>query len=71
MPIYEYACRQCGHEFETLVRANALANCPSCSSAQLDKKLSLFRTGGTAAEPASSSGAAPSYSHICGSGCSH
>ena len=31
MPIYEYACRACRHEFETLVRG---AEAPSCGSAR-------------------------------------
>lgn len=72
MPIYEYACKQCGHEFETLVRASAVANCPSCSSTKLDKKLSLFSSGkstATAGQPASSQ--RPSYGHVCGGSCSH
>jgi len=30
MPIFEYACRACGHEFETLVRR---AETPSCERA--------------------------------------
>ena len=42
MPIHEYACRACGHEFETLVRASETASCAKCSSTELDKKLSLF-----------------------------
>jgi len=42
MPIYEYACRACGHEFETLVRAAETPSCTSCSSADLQKKLSVF-----------------------------
>lgn len=44
MPIYEYACRTCGHEFETLVRSDAAPNCPSCRSTDLAKKLSVFAT---------------------------
>ena len=49
MPIYEYACRSCSHEFETLVRNGETPSCPHCSSAALDKKLSVFATQG---EPA-------------------
>ena len=41
MPIFEYACNQCGHEFETLVRASTVADCPSCHSTDLAKKLSV------------------------------
>jgi hypothetical protein len=28
MPIYEYACNQCGQEFETLVRSGTVPGCP-------------------------------------------
>lgn len=42
MPIYEYACRACGHEFETLVRGTDTPSCAKCESADLDKKLSVF-----------------------------
>jgi putative FmdB family regulatory protein len=42
MPIFEYACRACGHEFETLVRASDTPSCERCASNELDKKLSVF-----------------------------
>ncbi|MBI3148423.1 MAG: zinc ribbon domain-containing protein [Betaproteobacteria bacterium] len=43
MPIYEYLCRGCGEEFETLVRASAPApECPACHGQDLTKKLSAF-----------------------------
>jgi putative FmdB family regulatory protein len=41
MPIFEFKCRQCSHQFETLVRPNDTATCPSCASADLEKLLSL------------------------------
>ncbi len=41
MPIFEYECRACGHAFETLVRTGDVAACPSCSSQDLEKLLSL------------------------------
>ena len=44
MPIYEYACKQCGQEFETLVRSSTVPDCPSCRSTDLEKKLSVFAT---------------------------
>lgn len=44
MPIYEYACRQCGHQFETLVRSGAAPECPNCRSTELQKQLSVFAT---------------------------
>ena len=41
MPIYEYRCRQCDHEFETLVRAGQTPVCASCRSEDLERVLSL------------------------------
>jgi putative FmdB family regulatory protein len=50
MPIFEYACRDCGHEFEALTRAPNTPECPRCRSIQLEKKLSVFATAGAAPE---------------------
>ena len=41
MPIFEYECRACGHEFELLVRTGDVPACPSCASRDLEKLLSL------------------------------
>lgn len=41
MPIFEYECRGCGHEFERLVRSGDTPTCPECNSADLEKLLSL------------------------------
>ncbi len=42
MPIYEYACPSCGHEFEKIVRyKDPSPPCPECASAEVQKKLSL------------------------------
>ena len=56
MPIYEYACRACGHEFETLVRAAETPSCANCSSAELDKKLSVFAAQTAGSQPALAAG---------------
>jgi len=42
MPLYEYRCRQCGREFELLVRQPMTPACPACESADLERLLSLF-----------------------------
>ncbi len=43
MPIYEYVCRACGHEFEELVLpASAAPVCASCNSPDLERLLSGF-----------------------------
>ena len=64
MPIYEYACHQCGREFETLVRSSTVPDCPSCHSTDLEKRLSVFATAAPAAQ------AAPPVAGPCGS-CGH
>jgi len=46
MPIHEYSCQACGHDFETLVRGSETAACESCGSTDLAKKLSVFATQG-------------------------
>lgn len=46
MPIYEYACEDCGREFEALVRSDTVPACPQCQSTRLAKKLSVFATAG-------------------------
>jgi putative FmdB family regulatory protein len=45
MPIYEYACRQCGAAFEVLIRGHETPRCPACESADLEKALSTFAVG--------------------------
>jgi putative FmdB family regulatory protein len=42
MPLFEYACRSCGHHFEYLTRAGHAPSCPACASAELEKQLSVF-----------------------------
>jgi putative FmdB family regulatory protein len=60
MPIYEYRCESCGHEFERLARSadrDAARGCPDCSTGTVTRKLSTFGTrvaGG--ADPAPSTG---------------
>ena len=43
MPIFDFHCRVCDHEFEALVRPqDPPAKCPSCRSADIEKLLSRF-----------------------------
>ena len=49
MPIFEYACKECGAEFDALIQGAATVACPSCESAELEKKLSSFAVAGRAA----------------------
>lgn len=45
MPIYEYVCKSCNHQFEMLrLSSNGFGDvaCPECGSAKAAKKLSTF-----------------------------
>ena len=41
MPIYEYSCRTCGHEFEQLILKGTEPACPECEGQDLERLLSL------------------------------
>jgi putative FmdB family regulatory protein len=41
MPLFEYQCRACAHEFEVLIRpGDSTPKCTSCGSEDLEKLLS-------------------------------
>lgn len=42
MPIYEYQCQECGHQFDKLQKMSdaALTDCPECQQASLKKLVS-------------------------------
>lgn len=41
MPIFEYACKSCGKEFEALVLpTTGTPKCPACASEELEKLIS-------------------------------
>lgn len=61
MPIYEYVCGQCGHEFEFLVRGEEKPSCPACGAEDLNRQLSV-----PAAHTASSSAPACPARDACG-----
>jgi putative FmdB family regulatory protein len=42
MPIFEYICQECQHEFEALVFGRDKAACPKCQSKRLSPQLSVF-----------------------------
>jgi len=68
VPIYEYSCSKCGHEFETLVRASTVPDCPSCHSTELEKKLSVFASAAATPESAPAPGPCGSCGHPGGPG---
>ena len=68
MPIYEYRCRGCGHDFEKYVHAaSSGVSCPTCASAQVTRKLSIF---GLKSDSGTVASTLPSGGGCCGGGCS-
>lgn len=74
MPIFEYACDDCGTRFEKLVRRSAEAEavqCPSCGQNHLTTQYSTFaaRANGSAtenAQPAGGCGGGMCQGGMCG-----
>jgi putative FmdB family regulatory protein len=62
MPIFEYVCKECDHEFEALVFGRDKAECPKCHSKKLTPQLSVFAVSAKANSAASVPSAGP-----CGS----
>ncbi|MFQ6672671.1 MAG: zinc ribbon domain-containing protein [Candidatus Tectimicrobiota bacterium] len=66
MPIYEFTCPGCGHDFEKLIMgASRLGRvaCPSCGAEEVERRLSLFGVGGGAAASAGrGAGSGPTHS---------
>jgi putative FmdB family regulatory protein len=42
MPLFDYRCKKCGHQFEALVMGSTSPSCPSCQGKKLEKQLSVF-----------------------------
>jgi len=54
MPIFEYRCAACEHEFEELIRGSEderALMCPSCGKRGADRKLSVFSAPATVPGP--------------------
>lgn len=68
MPIYEYCCEDCEHEFEKIVKmsqADLEQVCPECGAAHSRRKLSRFavgRGGGSGASAPASAAPRPRFS---------
>ena len=63
MPIYEYICQKCNHQFEALLYGKEKAECPKCHATKLAPQLSVF-----AVSAGSSKSSAPSASPSGGCG---
>jgi putative FmdB family regulatory protein len=55
MPIYDYACEECGNGFEHLARRmdEAAPACPKCGGKKTAKQLSAFAVGAASGSAAS------------------
>jgi putative FmdB family regulatory protein len=53
MPIFEYLCKECDHQFEALVYGSEKAECPRCHSKKLTPQLSVFAVSAKASQSAS------------------
>jgi putative FmdB family regulatory protein len=42
MPIFEYVCQKCHHQFEAIVYGKQKAECPQCHATKLEPQLSVF-----------------------------
>lgn len=65
MPIYEYTCEKCGHDFEKLVFGDSKVACTKCESTKVRKKFSVFGMSGV--EHQTSSGCSSCSSGSCSS----
>ena len=61
MPLYEYRCLACGHQFELLIRkASQQIACTSCASDSVERMMSLFAVNSDGTRRSSTAGA---YAH--------
>lgn len=60
MPIYEYKCSECHHQFEKLIRvsgADGPTKCPECGEREPQRVMSSFAALGTSSKSTGSCGA--------------
>lgn len=50
MPLFDFACEDCGAELELLVSRDSTPTCPECDGTSLKKMLSVFAVGKAAAK---------------------
>jgi putative FmdB family regulatory protein len=57
MPLYDFKCRACSHQFEGLVRPSERVACPACGSGDLEQLQSAFAVSSEGTRQASFAGA--------------
>ncbi|MFB3788158.1 MAG: zinc ribbon domain-containing protein [bacterium] len=69
MPLFEYACVQCGYLFEELVFSKDIKiACPQCGSPQVEKQLSTFGVAQAGTLPCGEGACGFPDSPVCGQG---
>jgi putative FmdB family regulatory protein len=68
MPIFEYSCKECTHEFEALIFGDQKAQCPKCHSKKLAPQLSVFAMSakGSSSSPSNTPSPAGGACGSCG-----
>jgi len=76
MPIFEFVCNDCQHNYETIAKRDEIPSCPSCKSENIEKKISIcafasHNIGGVtvkrSAPPRQSGGCGPCSASSCSS----
>ena len=70
MPLFDFICRSCGKEFETLVMGSSKPSCPDCKSEDLEKQMSVFAQRSSGSSSSGSSGSGAGCSNCSSSNCS-
>jgi putative FmdB family regulatory protein len=65
MPLYEYACQECGQQSEQLITGSGQPACPQCGSSHLNRLLSIV----AAPNRATAYGGRDLPPGSCGTGC--
>jgi putative FmdB family regulatory protein len=65
MPIFEYVCEACHHQFEALLYGKQKPECPKCHGVKLASQLSVFAVSAKGSR--SQAGSLPRTTGSCGS----
>ena len=71
MPIYEFACSECGESFEKMSSMSARdqkVECPKCGSKKTGRKLSVVAVGNGGSPAVATGGGGHVHSGMCGCG---
>jgi putative FmdB family regulatory protein len=68
VPLYEYVCQECQHDFEALVFNGEAVTCSKCESEKVERKLSVPARPKTesASLPTACNSSGPPCGPVCG-----